>query len=109
MRRDVWGMTWVWWALLLILQNASFTWVSRARNSGSLGYHALASLFSNGIWIVGQFLIFDMFVIARQTEDTWLLVVVCLYYTTFTVVGSVGMHHFLMRHVEHGKRRVGAS
>ena len=37
------------WALLLILQNMAFTWVSRARNSGSLGYHAIASICSNGV------------------------------------------------------------
>ncbi len=37
---------------LTILQNASFTLVSRARNSGSYLYNALASVGSNGIWFV---------------------------------------------------------
>ena len=36
-------MKWVAWSLLLLIQNASFTLVSRARNSGSLGYHAVAA------------------------------------------------------------------
>ena len=35
--------------LLVILQNASFTLVSRARNSPSLMYHGIASVLSNGM------------------------------------------------------------
>jgi hypothetical protein len=38
-------------ALLGFAQNLSHTFVSRGRNSGSLGYHMLASIFSNGIYI----------------------------------------------------------
>ena len=38
--------------LLVILQNASFTLVSRARNSKSILYHTIASLLSNGIWLL---------------------------------------------------------
>lgn len=102
-------MTWIWWAIILLAQNASFTWVSRARNSASLGYHALASVFSNGVWIVGQFVIFDKFMEVKQSGDRWLMAGVFLYYTLFTVSGSVGMHHMLMRYVEKGKRKVGAS
>jgi len=34
---------------LVILQDASFTLVSRARNSDSITYHTLASILSNGI------------------------------------------------------------
>ena len=101
-------MPWVYWALLLLAQNASFTWVSRARNSASIGYHALASVCSNGVWIVGQFVIFDQFMKVKESGDALLLAVVCVYYTIFTVVGSIGMHALLMRYVEKGNRKVGA-
>lgn len=37
---------------ITIIQNASFTLVSRARNSGSYIYNAIASVFSNGIWFI---------------------------------------------------------
>ena len=37
---------------LTILQNASFTLVSRARNSNSILYHTIASVLSNGIWLL---------------------------------------------------------
>jgi len=50
------------WFLLLVIQNAAFTWVSRARNSGSYGYHAIAAVFSNGIWFVSQFILIGMVV-----------------------------------------------
>ena len=37
---------------LVILQNASFTLVSRARNSKSLLYHGISSVLSNGVWLL---------------------------------------------------------
>lgn len=37
---------------LTILQNASFTWVSRARNSKSVPYHAIAACGSNGMYVL---------------------------------------------------------
>lgn len=37
---------------LTFLQNASFTLVSRARNSNSILFHTVASVLSNGIWLL---------------------------------------------------------
>lgn len=54
------------WFFLLVLQNAAFTWVSRARNSGSLAYHATASVFSNGIWFVS-----NIFLIGMVANPEW--------------------------------------
>ncbi len=84
-------MSYVLLFLVTILQNASFTLVSRARNSKSLWFHAIASVFSNGIW----------FVVVRQVtkEDpnTWLLGIV---YVAGTVTGSVIMHYLSMKYIE---------
>lgn len=101
-------MTYVLWALLLILQNAAFTWVSRARNSGSIGYHAVASVASNGVWIASQFILVDAIVrIIRQ--GAWHEAIgMAVFYTACTVTGSVGMHWLSMHYLERGKRRVGA-
>ncbi|WP_262265516.1 hypothetical protein [Microvirga yunnanensis] len=99
-------LTWLLWAVLLIAQNAAFTWVSRARNSGSVGYHAVASVFSNGIWILGMFLVVDKL---RQAEGILQIALVAIFYTIFTVAGSVGMHWFSMTYLEKGKRKVGAA
>ena len=98
-------MTWLIWAALLIAQNAAFTWVSRARNSGSIGYHAIAAVFSNGIWILGMFLVVNKL---RQASGWEQIAAVAAFYTVFTVIGSVGMHWFSMRFLEKGKRKVGA-
>lgn len=84
-------MSYVWLFLVTILQNASFTLVSRARNSDSLIFHAIASIFSNGIW----------FIVVRQVTktdpNTWLLGIV---YVAGTVTGSVLMHYLSMNFIE---------
>ena len=38
--------------LLAFIQNVAFTMVSRARNRDSMAYHAVCSVFSNGIWLL---------------------------------------------------------
>lgn len=38
--------------LLAFTQNVAFTMVSRSRNRSSMTYHAICSVFSNGIWFL---------------------------------------------------------
>lgn len=102
-------MTYVAWAALLILQNAAFTWVSRARNGGSLGYHAVAAMGSNGIWFVSQFILVDQMVRILRSGSWGEAAAVGLFYSACTVAGSVGMHWLSLRYLEKGKRRVGAA
>lgn len=78
---------------LVLLQNASFTWVSRARNSGSLKHHAVAAIFSNGIWLL----------VIRQVVvnfDNYLLMFT---YLVAAVSGSLLMHMVSMKYLEKGK------
>lgn len=75
---------------LVILQNASFTLVSRARNSNSLLYHTIASVLSNGIWLL----------VIRQVVmnlDNWQLMVT---YLVGAVIGSISMHYLAMKYFE---------
>lgn len=101
-------MTYLAWALLLILQNSAFTLVSRARNSGSYSFHALAAIGSNGVWFASQFILIDkMVAVIRNgawSEAVWL----GLFYSACTVTGSVGMHWVSINYLEKGKRKVGA-
>jgi len=90
-------MSWVWWAFILLLQNASFTMVSRARNSKSLLYHAYAAIGSNGVWFIGLAFAVNKLNEALATGHWWAIAYTALFYTTFTVLGSVGMHHILMK------------
>jgi uncharacterized membrane protein YhaH (DUF805 family) len=100
-------MQWLLWALMLFAQNASFTWTSRARNSSSVAYHAIAAVFSNGIYFVNLIFATDILVAALRAHDTGRLMAAAALYTACTVSGSVAMHHFLMKKVEKGKRKVG--
>jgi putative flippase GtrA len=80
-----------------VLQNASFTLVSRARNSGSVGFHAAAAVASNGVWLL----------VIRQVVQNLDSVSMMLAYLVGSVTGSVLMHVVSMRWIEKGKRRVG--
>ncbi len=82
----------------VVLQNASFTLVSRARNSSSIGYHAIAAVGSNGIWLL----------VIRQVVMHLDSVELMLTYLVASVSGSVLMHHLSMKYIERGKRRVGS-
>lgn len=100
-------MQWLIWGALLLAQNASFTWVSRARNSSSILYHGIASIFSNGIFFVNLMVNVNM-ISSLGSADIWHKAAIVGFYTLFTVVGSVSMHHFLMKKVEKGKRKIGS-
>ena len=78
---------------LTILQNASFTLVSRARNSDNLAYHTIASVLSNGIWLL---------VIRHVVTnlDNWVLMVS---YVVGAVIGSISMHYIAMNYFEKKK------
>ncbi len=65
--------------ILAFVQNISFTMVSRSRNRSNMTYHAICSVFSNGIW----FLTMHQLVVADL--NYWLLVP----YIIGTVSGSL--------------------
>lgn len=76
--------------LSTLMQNASFTLVSRARNSSSIAFHACAATLSNGIWLL----------VIRQVVthlDSWIMMAT---YLVASVMGSIGMHWFSMHKLE---------
>ncbi len=99
-------MSWIFWAMILMAQNASFTWVSRARASSSIVYHGIGSVFSNGVWFVSQVVVVTKITDAFSAGDTPLLIFTGLFYVCFTAIGSVAAHKILMK-IERGKMRVG--
>lgn len=94
------------WFLLLVAQNATFTLVSRARNSGSYGFHAAAAMLSNGVWFASQFILIGM--VAKPGTPWTEAIKLGAIYVTATVTGSVLMHWFSVNYLERGKRKVGA-
>lgn len=86
---------WLIWAVLLVGQNASHTWTSRARNSKNLRYNLTASIFSNGIWFCSQFFIVNALI--RSVSHPLLFVFTLVFYVVFTATGSVVMQAVLLR------------
>jgi len=97
------------WAGVLFAQNYSFTYVSRARNSGSLSRHFKAAIFSNGSWIASQMLMLGpMFDYLTGRHGHLNQLIAASVYTTFTVAGSL-VAHFVSKRTEKGAGAVGAS
>lgn len=98
---------WLMWSAVLFLQNISFTYVSRARSSGSIVRHAKASVFSNGIWIVSQMVMLGpMLEYLTGKHGHALQAVTGAVYTVSAVGGSLFAHYLAMR-TEKGKDAVG--
>lgn len=96
------------WGAFLLLQNASFTFVSRARNSASYTLHAIAAMCSNGVWFAAQFVSLGI-IIELLKNGTWpQRLGAGAFYTFFTVTGSVTMHYIGKNYIEKGNRKVGA-
>jgi hypothetical protein len=100
-------VTYLTWALFLLLQNASFTFVSRARNSASYALHAAAAVCSNGVFFATQFVTFGVMMDLLKNGTFMQKLGVGAFYTVFTVAGSVAMH-WLAKRYETGKLKVGA-
>lgn len=100
---------WAWWAVILLAQNFSFTFVSRARNSGSLGRHIKAALASNGVWFASQAIAINAFLAIVTGKFGFPMAIFAgTFYTVFTVIGLVLAHYYSLR-TEKGKSAVGAN
>jgi hypothetical protein len=80
---------------LTILQNASFTLVSRARNSNSILYHTIASVLSNGIWLL----------VIRNVVANFDNLTLMITYLIGSVIGSISMHYVAMKYFEKPKNK----
>lgn len=80
---------------LTVLQNASFTLVSRARNSNSIMYHTIASILSNGIWLL----------VIRNVVSNFNNANLMIAYLVGSVIGSISMHYVAMKFFEKNKNK----
>lgn len=100
---------WITWPITLIWQNYAFTYVSRARNSGSLKRHAVATLQSNGVWFLQTIFVFTAFQNIMSGHYGWRLTAASvLMYTAFTMLGSIYAHYRALKK-EKGMGAVGAN
>lgn len=99
-----------WLAVLGVvafLQNMSFTWTSRSRNSGDPTYHRYAAWCSNGVWLACHLLVWKHVWSAFETGEWFWLAAMAFVYVIATTEGSVLMMRILLT-AEKGKQRVGA-
>jgi len=100
---------WIIWAVNLLFQNFAFTFVSRARSSGSLRRHVVAAVMSNFAYIFQlSIMLGPMMAYMTGKHGVLAQVGVGLYYTAFTVTGSVVAHSWALK-TEKGKGAVGAN
>ena len=91
---------WVAWSILLLLQQASHTFSSRAKNSDSYVYNTFAAVGSNGIWFVSQIFAIDQ-ILKIITSGSWQAAVgVGTFYTVFCVLGSLSAQWLALNHIE---------
>lgn len=101
--------SWFIWALFLIAQNVSFTFVSRARNSASLARHMKAAAISNLVWFGSQvILLTDVLPMLKGEQGLLRAIGAGVFYTVFTMGGSAAAHWYALR-TEKGKAAVGAN
>lgn len=90
-------------------QNYAFTFVSRARNSGSLKRHLIAALQSNGVWFLQTIFVFTAFQNIMFGGYGWgLTIAAVICYTFFTMLGSLYAHYRALKK-ESGMTAVGAN
>lgn len=99
---------WLIWAALLVSTSSSSTAASRARNTNSYGYHAVAALFSHGTFFVAQLIGIDLIVEIIRKHDGALALKGFLVYAVANTAGSLAAHWLAIHHFEKGDRRVGA-
>lgn len=95
-------MSWILWALMLLLQQGSSTWVGRAKSQDSSRKLAIASVVSNGVWFLSQVIIVDNITSALKSSDYVRIGYTLVFYTFFCVVGNVVAHKALL----HSERRL---
>jgi len=97
---------WVTWAVILFLQQFTFLFSGRAKNSGSIRYSALAGLGSHASWFFANLYLITS-VLEFRDEEAWKQALICLFYVTFTIAGTTTAQVLAMKY-EKGAARVGA-
>lgn len=99
------------------IQNMTFTWTSRSRNSGSPSYHRYAAYASNGVWFICQISVVKLMWQPLMEQNFVQVAIGGIIYCVATAEGSVLMMKVLLGtskfkflnkiFIEKGKSKVG--
>ncbi len=89
--------TWIIWGIALIAQNASFTWITRARASNSLWQHGISTVVAQLISFLTGLIALDNSIRILQGKNWTLAFLTLAFYTCCNLGGGVGMHWALMQ------------
>src|SRR5258706_13865430 len=95
------------WGVITLAMNAVNTALSRARASASLKYHSIMAAIAGFVWIFNQLFSVNILYYFWHSGNWVLFCILVLLYMLVTVVGSFGIHLFLMINFKHGNSRVG--
>ncbi len=101
------GIEWLYWAIVLYIQQFTYLFSGRAKNSGSLKYSAIAGLFSHSSWFVAN-VYFISSLLDYRDAPAEIKALICLFYVTFTISGTVSAQWIALKYLETGSMRVGA-
>ena len=83
-------------SMLAFIQNMTFTWASRSRNSGSPKHHRYAAWGSNGVWLLTNLTALSMILDPLKAGDFLQALPYMIVYTISTTEGSVFMMKILL-------------
>jgi hypothetical protein len=84
-------------AFASFVQNAAFTWVSRARNQGDMRWLLVAAVASNSVFFVIQVFLMSAIWRALTAGAMWKIAVTGAVYVAFTSWGTTAAHRALVR------------
>jgi hypothetical protein len=97
---------WLLWATALFLQQFTFLFSSRAKNSGSLLYSLIAGIGSHSTWFFAN-LFFVKSIMEFNDSPLSIQIGVCVFYVSFCSAGTqIAMR--IARRIERGKMKIGA-
>lgn len=101
-------MKWILWGCMLALTNGFSTWVSRARNTPSYGYHGSVAALNHATWFITNVIFVGVAVGIQDFHDWRTAALAWIFYVICSTCGSVSMHYISINYFETGNRRVGS-
>ena len=92
----------IFWLVILaiasFLQNVTFSWVSRSRNSGDPAHHFRMAIMSNSVWLACSMLVMKHFWDAMESGEWRWMIAMGVVYTIATACGGTWGMIYSLKH-----------